>query len=168
MAGLPARHRVAALADPYRQDKDLGAKSNYQVFSNGPYRVEGKRQTSRRWSDPRPQQALRPVHRLDRDPQGPPRRDPVRRGRFPETIADRLIADHGGAEHAITSEAVPPPAYSQVTGGVADRSTVVRTPYVTYLVPHFRTAGGTMSNPAVREALKVSINVNGYIAGLGR
>ena len=29
------------MMDPYRQDKDQGAKSNYQIFSNGPYKLEG-------------------------------------------------------------------------------------------------------------------------------
>ena len=28
--------------DPYRKDKDQGEKSNYQIFSNGPYKLEGK------------------------------------------------------------------------------------------------------------------------------
>ena len=29
------------MMDPFRQDKDQGAKSNYMIFSNGPYKVEG-------------------------------------------------------------------------------------------------------------------------------
>src|SRR6476659_5180766 len=28
------------MMDPYRQDKDQGDKSNFQIFSNGPYKVE--------------------------------------------------------------------------------------------------------------------------------
>ena len=42
MAGLPAGDRLAALFDPYRQDQDQGDKSNYAVFSDGPYKLEGK------------------------------------------------------------------------------------------------------------------------------
>jgi peptide/nickel transport system substrate-binding protein len=153
------------LADPYRRDKDLGAKSNFQVFSDGPYRVEGN--TWRKYA------GATLVRNENSDPSTDSTEirkalpDEIRFdvGQTPEAINDRLIADHGGAEYAVTSEAVPPPHYSQVTGAVADRSAVVRTPYVTYLVPHFRTEA--MSNPAVREALKVSTNVDGYIAALG-
>ena len=34
---------IAALhmMDPYRQDKDQGDKSNFQIFSNGPYKLDG-------------------------------------------------------------------------------------------------------------------------------
>jgi len=153
------------LADPYRQDKDLGAKSNDQVFSDGPYRVEGNT-----W---RKNAGATLVRNENYDPSTDSTEirkalpDEIRFdvGETPETISDRLIADHGGAEYAVTPEVVPPADYSEITGGVADRSAVVRTPYVTYLVPHFRTEA--MSNPAVREALKVSTNVNGYITALG-
>ena len=36
------------MMDPYRQDKDQGAKSNYQIFSNGPYKIEGSSGTRTR------------------------------------------------------------------------------------------------------------------------
>ena len=29
------------MIDPYRADKDKGDKSNYSIFSNGPYKLDG-------------------------------------------------------------------------------------------------------------------------------
>ena len=36
------RSRALHMMDPYREDKDKGDKSNYQIFSNGPYKLDGE------------------------------------------------------------------------------------------------------------------------------
>ena len=100
---------VAALhmMDPYRQDKDQGAKSNYQIFSNGPYMIKGDMWDKNKGAV------------LVRNPNYDPKTDStdIRKalpdeinfqvGQTPETIYDRLIADNGQDQNAVTSAAHP-------------------------------------------------------------
>jgi peptide/nickel transport system substrate-binding protein len=153
------------MLDPYRKDQDQGGKSRFRIFSNGPYRLEGNVWKKNKGAT------------LVRNENYDPRSDStdLRRalpdeidfdfGQTPETITDRLIADRGSDQQAITSESVPPADYSQIAGDVAARSVLAPSPYVLYLVPNFRTEA--MSDPTVREALKVSTNVDAYLVGLG-
>jgi peptide/nickel transport system substrate-binding protein len=158
---------IAALhmMDPYRQDKDQGARSNFQIFSNGPYKLDGE------WSK---NKGATLVRNENYDPASD---DPgtMRRalpdsiafniGQTPETIYDQLIADTGGAQAGVTGERVPPAYYTQVEGPVADRSVLVESPYVDYAVPYFRSP--TMKNPAVRKALAAATNKDSYNGALG-
>ncbi|KQW43051.1 ABC transporter substrate-binding protein [Nocardioides sp. Root1257] len=152
---------IAALhmMDPYRQDKDNGDKSNFQIFSNGPYKLDGA------WSKNKGATLVR------NDNYDPKTDDPenIRRalpdsivfniGQTTETIYDQLIADTGDAQTAVTSQRVPAPYFNQIEGAVADRATLEASPYVDYLVPNFR----KMSDPKVREALKVATNAQAWI-----
>ena len=158
---------IAALhmMDPFRADKDQGAKSNFQIFSNGPYKLDGA------WSKNKGATLVR------NDNYDPASDDPdnIRRalpdsivfsiGQTPETIYDQLIADTGDAQTGVTSERVPPAYYNQVDGAVEDRSVLVDSPYVDYLVPYFRSQ--TMSDPAIRKALAVATNMDNYNGALG-
>ncbi|GAB3777419.1 ABC transporter substrate-binding protein [Nocardioides ungokensis] len=148
------------MADPYRQDKDQGAKSNYMIFSNGPYMIKG----SDMWD--KNSGAV-----FVRNPNYDPKTDStdIRKalpdeidfsiGQTPETIYDRLIADSGQDQFAVTSSRVPPAYYTQVTGPVADRSDLVKSPYVDYLAPNFP----NMPDLKVREALNVATNKQAWI-----
>ena len=153
------------MMDPYRQDKDRGARSSNMIFSDGPYRVVGNERAKRADT------TFIRNENYDASSDSPdlrralPDRIVFHVGETPEIINDRLVADHGDDEQAVTSETVPPADYSQITGEVADRSVTVPTPYVIFLVPHFRTEA--MSNPAVRQALKVSTDVDAYAAAMG-
>jgi peptide/nickel transport system substrate-binding protein len=158
---------IAALhmMDPFRADKDQGDKSNFQIFSNGPYKLDGA------WSKNKGATLVR------NDKYDPASDDPdnIRRalpdsivfsiGQTPETIYDQLIADTGDAQTGVTSERVPPAYYNQVEGAVADRSVLVDSPYVDYLVPYFRSRA--MADPAVRRALAVATNMDNYNGALG-
>ena len=96
------------MMDPYRQDKDQGDKSNYQIFSNGPYKLEGK-WNKNKGGTLRPQHQLRPEDRLDRHPQGAAGQDRLHQvGQTTEMINDRLIADSGDDQYAVTDRAIPP------------------------------------------------------------
>ncbi len=158
---------IAALhmMDPFRQDKDQGDKSNFQIFSNGPYKLDGE------WSK---NKGATLVRNENYDPASDDP-DNIRRalpdsivfsiGQTPETIYDQLIADTGDAQTGVTSERVPPAYYNQVEGAVADRSVLVDSPYVDYLVPYFRSQA--MSDPAIRRALAVATNMDSYNGALG-
>ena len=152
---------VASLSmmDPFREDKDQGAKSNYQMFSNVPYRIEGSM-----WNKNKGAEFIRNEN-YDETTDSPeirmalPEKIVFNVGQTTETIYDQLIQDSGDAQYAVTSQRVPPAYYSQIVGDIEERSVLVASPYVDYLVPNFR----RLEDPAVREALKVSTNAEGWI-----
>lgn len=152
---------VASLmsTDPYRQDKDQGDKSNYQMFSNGPYMIKGDQ-----WNKNKGALFVRnPNYDASTDStdirKALPDQINFSVGQTSETIYDRLIADSGQDQYAITSQRVPPAYYNQIEGAVADRATLVASPYVDYLVPNFR----KLTDPKVRQALAVSTNAEAWI-----
>ena len=150
------------MMDPYRQDKDQGDKSNYQIFSNGPYELDGT------WNKNQGGTLVRNPN-YDASTDSPELRKALPNsiefqiGLTPENQYDRLIADTD--PNAITGTSVPPAYYSQIEGPVADRSVLVDSPYVYYLVPNFRSP--VMKDPAVRKALAVATNSDAYNVALG-
>lgn len=158
---------VAALhmMDPYRKDKDQGDKSNYQIFSNGPYMLQGS------WDKEH-------GGTLVRNPNYNPASDStdIRKalpdkiifdiGKSSEQITQQLIANNGADQAAVTGQSVPPAFYTQITGSVADRAVNVQSPFVDYLQLNFKTK---TSNPAIRRALAVGLDDAGWIlAGGGK
>jgi peptide/nickel transport system substrate-binding protein len=151
---------IAALAmmDPYRQDKDQGEKSAYQVFSDGPYLLQGS------WDKAKGGTFVRNPHY---DPatdstsirKALPDRIRIDLGKTVETITDLLIADHGEAHTGVTAQNIPPAYFSQITGDVADRTINVDSPYVDYLVPNVK----RLTNPKVRQALALATDAKGWI-----
>ena len=147
------------MMDPFRQDKDQGAKSIYQIFSNGPYKVEGNMWDKNTGAT------------FVRNPNYDPATDSteIRKalpdkivftvGQTEETIYDRLIADNGNDQYAVSSSRVPPSYYSQIEGAVADRSVLADTPYVDYLQPVIP----NMPDLKVRQALALATNAQGWI-----
>lgn len=148
--------------DPFRKDKDQGDKSNYQVFSDGPYKlaspwVKGTGGTF--------------VRNTNYDPKTD---DPSIRAARPdkiifvegltnEIITQRLIADNGNDKVAVTDRNIPPAFFSQITGPVADRAQNVNSPFTDYLLPNFN----TMKNQKVRQALAMATNKKAYSLALG-
>ncbi|MGZ4452570.1 MAG: ABC transporter substrate-binding protein [Nocardioides sp.] len=146
--------------DPYRQDKDQGDKSNFQVFSNGPYMLQGKFDSDTSGT-------------FVRNPKWDSSTDTIRKalpdefkfevGVEPETQYDRLIADSGDDQNAVTASSAPPSYYSQITGAIADRAVNINSPFADYLLPNFN----RITNPAIRQALAVSTDKAGYSIALG-
>jgi peptide/nickel transport system substrate-binding protein len=146
--------------DPFRKDQDQGDKSNFAVFASGPYMLEGK------WSQGKGGTFVR-------NPNWDQKTDDVRKalpdkivfteGLTNEVIADRLIADSGQDQNAVTDRNIPPADYSQITGPVADRAVQVESPFVDYLLPNFN----RMKNPKVREALKLATDSEAERNALG-
>ncbi len=147
------------MMDPYREDKDQGAKSNYQIFSNGPYMIKGNQ-----WNKNKGATFVRnPNYDVKTDStdirKALPDEINFDVGQTTETIYDRLISDNGQDQFAVTSQRVPPAYYNQIEGAVADRAVTVKSPYVDYLVPNFR----KMTDPKIREALKVATDAEAWI-----
>jgi len=141
--------------DPYRKDQDQGDKSNFAVFSDGPYKLQGKWDTNKggtfvrntNWS-----QSTDPVRK--------PLPDQIQfvQGLTNEVINDRLISDSGNDQSAVTDRVVPPAFYSRVNGAVAQRATQTDSPFVDYLLPNFN----QMKNLKVRQALMMATDSQGW------
>jgi peptide/nickel transport system substrate-binding protein len=141
---------------PYRKDQDQGDKSNYAVFSDGPYKLQGK------WN-------VTNGGTFVRNSNWSAKTDPIRKalpdkfvftqGLTNEVINDRLISDSGNDQAAITDRVVPPAFYSRVNGAVQTRSSLVESPFVDYVLPNFK----KLTNPKVRQALLDSTDEQGWI-----
>lgn len=153
---------VAALhmMDPYKQSEDKGDKSNFQIFSNGPYMLEGT------WDENK-------GGTLVRNPNYDPATDSkdVRAalpdkivfdiGKTPETINDLLVQDSPEVQAAVTGTRVLPQYIAQATS-LGDRYSNVESPYVDYLVPNTKRL-----SLEVRKALAQATDVNGWITAGG-
>ncbi|TWP35778.1 ABC transporter substrate-binding protein [Leekyejoonella antrihumi] len=146
--------------DPYKQSQDHGAKSNYQVFSDGPYKLQGAWQQGQGGS-------------FVRNPQWSAKSDPVRKalpnkivfqeGVTPELGAQQLIADSGTSQDVVTTNNIPPATFSQITGSAAQRAVNVQAPFVEYLIPNML----RLKNPKVRQALAMALDKTSYIQAGG-
>ena len=147
------------MMDPYRQDKDQGDKSNYSVFSDGPYELQGT------WNQ-------NTGGTFVRNPNYDPATDSTSiRKALPdkidfeitssaEVIADRLIADKGQDTQAVTDRSVPPTRFSQLnSSSVKDRLTSVSSPYIDYLQLNMT----RLTNPKVRQALYTATSPQAWI-----
>ena len=146
---------------PFKASQDHGDKSNFQVFSDGPYMISGT------WVDGKGGTFVR-------NPQYDPKTDStdIRRA-LPdkivflpsiatETVYDRLIKDSGNDQTLVTDR-IAPPAYLARVAAIKDRFTDGPSPFVDYLLPNFK----KLTNPLVRQALATATNVTGYIAAEG-
>ena len=121
---------VAALhmMDPYREDKDKGDKSNFQIFSNGPYKIEGAMWNKNKGATLVRNDELRPDDGRPGDiRKALPDEIDFQIGQTSETIYDRLIADSGDdAERRSPPSASRRRYFTQIEGAVEDRSVLRR------------------------------------------
>ena len=160
---------VASLmtTDPYKKSMDKGDGSKWTMFSNGPYMIDG----GTTWDKNK-------GATLVRNPNYDPATDSTDiRKALPDkisyqifnndtaadTINERLIANAGNDQCAVTPARVPPSAYARITGPVADRSVDVVSPYTDYLLPNF----DHMKNLKVRQALAMATNRDAWIKAGG-
>jgi len=161
-ADFPLAVASLHMMDPYRQDKDQGDKSNYQIFSNGPYKLQGT------W-DKQSGGTLVRNENYDASTDS----EDVRKalpdqitfdiGKSAEQLADQFIADSGQDKTAVTERRIPASYYSQITGDVAKRAVTVTSPYTDYLVPNFK----RMTNLQVRQALAASLDDTAWVEAGG-
>ncbi|MBZ5741187.1 ABC transporter substrate-binding protein [Nocardioides mangrovi] len=155
---------VASLmaTDPYKESQDHGDKSKWTIFSNGPYKIDGNT-----WDVDKGATLVR-NDQYDESTDTPDKLrlalpDEIDYQIFTaaEPILDRLVADSD--PNAITSARIAPSYFSQIEGPVADRASLVESPYTNYLVPNQK----TLTDPKVRQALALATDVNGYIKAEG-
>ena len=152
---------IAALhmMDPYRADQDKGDKSNYTIFSNGPYKLDGA------WDE---NTGGTFVRNTNYDPatdstelrKALPDKIVFEVTSTTETIADRLIADSGKDAQAVTDRSVPATRFSQLnSSSVKDRLSSVPSPYIDYLQFNMT----RLTNPKVRQALYTATSPQAWI-----
>src|SRR3954451_13535327 len=153
---------VAALRsfDPYRADQDKGDKSDLTVFSDGPYRLDGA------WNEDSGGTYVRNPNwdgTEDTNRQANPDSFVFQIGLEPEVIIDRLIANEGDDQNAISTRNVTSAQYPQITGDVADRAVNFESPFSNYLLPNFN----RITNLKVRQALALATDRAAYVGALG-
>jgi peptide/nickel transport system substrate-binding protein len=148
---------------PYKKAQDKGEKSNFAIFSSGPYKAEGGVWVKGKGAT------------FIRNAAYDPKTDTLR-GAFPdkvvytegledEVIAQRLISDSGNDKFAVSDRRIPPSMRPQILSNPAmkTRSENVLSPFMDYLVPNFK----KMTNPKVRQAMAISTDKSGYVAASG-
>ncbi len=146
----------------FRQDKDLGDKSNFAIFSDGPYKLDGAWTTNQGGT-------------FVRNDQWSASTDTIRKA-YPdkivwdesltqETLYERLLANQGDDQNAITFDQAPVTALSNVATQADGRYTIVASPYTRYLVPNFKSK--VFSNDKAREALALATDRSAYVTGAG-
>jgi peptide/nickel transport system substrate-binding protein len=151
---------LAAFA-PFKQSQDKAAQSNFQVFSSGPYMLQGT------WQEGKGGTFVRnPLYDPKTDDTSIRRALPDKlvwvEGLTDETIFDRLLKDQGPDQFAVTDRSAPP-AYQVRVVAQKSRMTNPDTPYVEYLLPNFK----KVTNPLVRQALAVAVDKNAWVTAYG-
>lgn len=149
---------------PFRQDKDQGAKSNYAIFSNGPYQLEGSWESNKGGT-------------FVRNPNWDAKTDPFRKA-YPdkivyqegievETAFQRIMADSGNDKFAVTQGTAPPALQAQIQSNpaVKARSANPNSPYVDYLAPNYKSP--VMKNDKARQAFAMATNRDAYVTAYG-
>jgi peptide/nickel transport system substrate-binding protein len=146
---------------PFKASKDLGDKSNYAMFSSGPYKLDGV------WT-------AKKGGTFVRNDSWDPATDTIRKAYpdkivwdeslTPETLYERLIADQGNDKNAITYDQAPATTLPKVVNA-AGRSSIVASPYTRYLVPNFKSK--VMSNDKARQAFALATDRSAYVTASG-
>jgi peptide/nickel transport system substrate-binding protein len=147
---------------PYKAALDKGEKSNFAVFSSGPYKLAGT------WTKGQGGTFVRNPNwsaRTDTIRKAFPDRIVITEGLTDVAIAQRLISDELNDKFAVTDRSIPPALRPNVNANPAmkPRSENVQSPFVDYLVPNFT----RMTNPLVRQALALSTDKSGWVAANG-
>jgi peptide/nickel transport system substrate-binding protein len=153
---------IAALhmMSPYRADMDKGDKSNYQIFSNGPYMLDGE------WDK---QSGGTFVRNPEYDPatdetdgrKALPDKIVFKLGDKLETTYEEILADSGEAQCTVSDRRLPPSMFNNIPD-VEDRYQNPESPYVDYLWFNVK----KLDLP-VRQALATATNREGWIAAGG-
>lgn len=151
---------------PFKKSQDHGDKSNYEVFSDGPYMIQGT------WVDGKGGTFVRnPKYDAKTDDAT------VRKALFnkivfqpstaTETVYGGLLTDTGIYKDMVTDRIAPPNDLLQASQQKS-RFTDGPSPFNDYLVPNFRKIGGASGKDlAIRQALAISTDVQGYILAEG-
>ncbi len=145
-----------------RKDKDQGAKGFLNIFSDGPYKLQGGK-----WDPVRGGTFVRNEHydpSTDEIRKAYPDQIVWTQGVQTETIYQRLIADGGNDKFMVTDREAPPAFLGQLAAGPVKARTVnVNAPYVHYLALNMR----RLKDVKIRQAFQVATDRQAYIAAAG-
>jgi peptide/nickel transport system substrate-binding protein len=149
------------MMDPYRADKDQGDKSNYQIFSNGPYELQGA------WDKEKGGTFVRnPNYDPSTDSkdlrEALPNKIIFNVGKTSEIITDQIHADSGADQGAVTQQAIPSSKFAEVAGD-SSRTVSVQSPFTDYLVPNMK----RLTNLKVRQAIAASTDDTAWVTAGG-
>lgn len=148
-------------ADPYKKTQDKGDASNFSIFSNGPYELQGK------WSQNTGGTFIRnPNYKASSDPTGARKALPdtikYSIGMKPEAIIDQFSADSAEGQNAVTGTRVQPQQIATVKSQAASRYKKVSSPYYDYLWLNVK----RLKLP-VRQAILAATNDTAWITAGG-
>lgn len=155
---------IAALhfASPYRADLDEGDKSNYQIISSGPYKLEGTWDKASGGTFVRNDQYDASTDETD-SRKALPDKITFKIGTKLETMYDSILADSGEASCTVSDRRLPPSKFSEIPAleekGLYQNP---ESPYVDYL--WFNTEKLPLE---VRQALATATNREGWITAGG-
>lgn len=163
---VPDFNQVVALMAfaPVRSDKDHGARSTTEIFSNGPYRLKAAWQVGRGATFVR-----NPAWHRSADPirQARPAELVYQEGVPAELVLGRIMAGAGPDSRAVTADSAPQMLQNNILSNpaITARSSNPRAPFVDYLLPNF--SRPTMASAKVRKALAIATNRESYVTALG-
>jgi peptide/nickel transport system substrate-binding protein len=147
--------------DPYRKDLDKGDANNFEIISNGPYKLDGD------WSEGTGATFVRNENwdeSTDTIRKALPDTWEFKEGDEDEAIYEQMFADTGDAQFGVTERRVPPTFFSRIPEA-GDRYSTVESPYVDYVLPNFNSP--VFKDLACREALKLATNKASWIQAGG-
>ena len=148
---------------PYKKSQDKGDKSNFAIFSDGPYKAVGGA-----WEKGKGATFIRNTAydpKTDTLRKALPDKIVYTEGLADEVIAQRLISDSGNDKFAVSDRRIPPSMRPQILGNQAmkGRYENVPSPFMDYLAPNFK----RLTDPKVRQALAISTDKSGWVAANG-
>ncbi|MHB1473013.1 MAG: ABC transporter substrate-binding protein [Dermatophilaceae bacterium] len=163
---VPDFNQMVALPafGPVRADKDRGATSATDIFSNGPYMLKTA------WTSGMGATFVRNPHwDMTTDPirKALPAQIVYQEGVPVETAISRIMRNVGLDSFGVSGDSAPPVLQHNImsTQAVRALSANPRAPFVDYLVPNVSLP--TMANLKVRQALAVGTNREAYATALG-
>ncbi|WP_345208098.1 ABC transporter substrate-binding protein [Fodinibacter luteus] len=149
---------------PVKESADRGAEGGYDVFSAGPYMLEGE------WTpgsggtfvrNPNWSRASDPVRRAHLD------RIDYREGLDTQAVAQQVMADGDTGRLSVSLGSAPPAIQQNITAvqSLQERSVNPRTGVVDYLVPNTRSE--VFKDEKLRQALAAATNRDAYVTAIG-
>ena len=149
---------------PVKKSVDRGGEGGYDVFSAGPYKLEGTWQAGKggtfvrntAWS-----RASDPIRRAHAD------RIRFQEGLDTQAVAQQVMADGETGRVSVSLGSAPPAIQQHITAveGLRERSVNPRTGVVDYLVPNTRSE--VFKDEKVRLALAAATNRDAYVTAIG-
>jgi peptide/nickel transport system substrate-binding protein len=149
---------------PVKKSEDRRGEGNFEVFSNGPYKLSApwRASTGGSWvRNPHWKASTDEVRRAFPD------RIDYQEGIETQTVAQQIMADGDNSRSAVALGSAPPAIQQHVltVDSLKERSVTAGTGLVDYLVPNLKSA--TFAKVEARQALAVATNREAYVTALG-